>query len=113
MSNILTKATVLVLNRNWQASPVTKQNRDRAWSQLGTSGSGNHFVEFGLFTAHGEIHGLEAGSYARVQGPEYEKRMVSSMHPELAALTAGRLVLAELDRLGQSASNSTHTALTS
>jgi tRNA-splicing ligase RtcB len=36
-------------------SPVTKQNKDRAWSQLGTSGSGNHFVEFGLFTAHGQF----------------------------------------------------------
>jgi tRNA-splicing ligase RtcB len=34
---------------------VTKQNKDKAWSQLGTSGSGNHFVEFGLFTAHGAI----------------------------------------------------------
>lgn len=31
--------------------------------QLGTSGSGNHFVEFGLFTAHNKINGLEAGAY--------------------------------------------------
>ncbi|HYG34013.1 MAG TPA: RtcB family protein, partial [Clostridia bacterium] len=31
--------------------------------QLGTSGSGNHFVEFGLFTAHGKIHDLEPGTY--------------------------------------------------
>jgi tRNA-splicing ligase RtcB len=44
-----------VLDADWSVSPVTKQNKDRAWSQLGTSGSGNHFVEFGLFTAHGEI----------------------------------------------------------
>src|SRR4030095_7812604 len=52
-----------VLDADWDVSPVTKQNKDRAWSQLGTSGSGNHFVEFGLFTAHGQIHGLEAGTY--------------------------------------------------
>jgi len=52
-----------VLDADWEVSPVTKQNRDRAWSQLGTSGSGNHFVEFGLFTAHGEIHGLAPGTY--------------------------------------------------
>src|SRR6266699_3941798 len=52
-----------VLDADWNVSPVTKQNRDRAWSQLGTSGSGNHFVEFGLFTAHGEIHGLAPGTY--------------------------------------------------
>jgi len=52
-----------VMDANWDASPVTKQNKDRAWSQLGTSGSGNHFVEFGFFTSHGQIHGLEAGTY--------------------------------------------------
>ena len=44
-----------VMDADWSASPITKQNKDRAWSQLGTSGSGNHFVEFGLFTAHGPI----------------------------------------------------------
>jgi tRNA-splicing ligase RtcB len=44
-----------VLDADWNLSPVTKQNKDRAWSQLGTSGSGNHFVEFGVFTAHGPI----------------------------------------------------------
>ena len=52
-----------VLDADWSVSPVTKQNKDRAWSQLGTSGSGNHFVEFGLFAAHGRIHGLEPGTY--------------------------------------------------
>src|SRR6476619_2423285 len=52
-----------VLDADWSISPVTRQNRDRAWSQLGTSGSGNHFVEFGLFTAQGEIHGLAPGTY--------------------------------------------------
>ena len=36
-----------VLDADWNVSPVTKQNKDRARSQLGTSGSGNHFVEFG------------------------------------------------------------------
>jgi tRNA-splicing ligase RtcB (3'-phosphate/5'-hydroxy nucleic acid ligase) len=44
-----------VMDADWDVSPITKQNKDRAWSQLGTSGSGNHFVEFGLFTAHGPV----------------------------------------------------------
>lgn len=44
-----------VLDADWSVSPITRQNKDRAWSQLGTSGSGNHFVEFGIFTAHGPI----------------------------------------------------------
>ncbi len=46
-----------VLDADWTVSPVTRQNKDRAWAQLGTSGSGNHFVEFGLFTNEAEIPG--------------------------------------------------------
>src|SRR5438093_8264147 len=52
-----------VLDADWSVSPVTQQHKDRAWSQLGTSGSGNHFVEFGFFTAHGKIGDLEPGTY--------------------------------------------------
>jgi tRNA-splicing ligase RtcB len=36
-----------VMDENWNVSPVTKSNKDRAWKQLGSSGGGNHFVEFG------------------------------------------------------------------
>lgn len=36
-----------VMDADWSVSPVTLANRDKAWSQLGTSGGGNHFVEFG------------------------------------------------------------------
>lgn len=39
-----------VLDRDWTVSPVTRDLRDKAWSQLGTSGSGNHFVEYGSLT---------------------------------------------------------------
>ena len=52
-----------VLDADWSVSPVTKQNKDKAWAQLGTSGSGNHFVEFGRFTAHEPINGLPAGTH--------------------------------------------------
>ncbi len=52
-----------VLDTDWSCSPITKQNKDRAWSQLGTSGSGNHFVEFGIFTAKEKIGDLPAGQY--------------------------------------------------
>ena len=44
-----------VLDADWSVSPITKQNKDKAWSQLGTSGSGNHFVEFGIFTLHSDL----------------------------------------------------------
>ncbi|MBX3413588.1 MAG: RtcB family protein [Pirellulales bacterium] len=39
-----------VLDADWSVSRVTRDNKDKARSQLGTSGSGNHFVEFGLLT---------------------------------------------------------------
>ena len=52
-----------VLDADWSVSSITKQNKDKAWSQLGTSGSRNHFVEFGLFTAHDKINELEPGTY--------------------------------------------------
>ena len=52
-----------VLDADWSVSPITQQNKDKAWSQLGTSGSGNHFVEFGSFTAHEAIGAIEPGKY--------------------------------------------------
>ena len=52
-----------VLDADWSVSPITRQNKDRAASQLGTSGSGNHFVEFGVFTNPESIGDLPAGEY--------------------------------------------------
>jgi tRNA-splicing ligase RtcB (3'-phosphate/5'-hydroxy nucleic acid ligase) len=52
-----------VMDEDWSVSRVTLANKDRAWSQLGTSGSGNHFVEFGLFSCANEVQGLPAGDY--------------------------------------------------
>ncbi|MEQ8318411.1 MAG: RtcB family protein [Phycisphaerales bacterium] len=45
-----------VMDEDWSVSKITQHNKDRAWSQLGTSGSGNHFVEFGVLTIgeHGD-----------------------------------------------------------
>ncbi len=50
---------------DWQATPLLKSLYKRASDQLGTSGGGNHFVEWGLFTAHGddEALGIDAGTY--------------------------------------------------
>jgi tRNA-splicing ligase RtcB (3'-phosphate/5'-hydroxy nucleic acid ligase) len=58
-----------VMDEDWSVSPVTQRLRDKAWSQLGTSGSGNHFVEFGAFTVteaqagQPESLGLPTGEY--------------------------------------------------
>ncbi len=36
-----------VMDEDWHVSAVTKANKDKARMQLGSSGGGNHFVEFG------------------------------------------------------------------
>ncbi len=52
-----------VMDMDWSVTPITRQVRDKAWSQLGTSGSGNHFVEFGRLTLEAPQIGLETGEY--------------------------------------------------
>jgi tRNA-splicing ligase RtcB (3'-phosphate/5'-hydroxy nucleic acid ligase) len=84
-----------VLETDWSVSPVTKQHLDRAWAQLGTSGSGNHFVEFGVFRNDQAIEGLLAGQYvallshsgSRGTGAavcEYYSKLAMAQHPDLS-----------------------------
>jgi tRNA-splicing ligase RtcB len=83
-----------VLEADWSVSPVTRQNRDRAWAQLGTSGSGNHFVEFGVFTNTGPVGDLPPGAYvallshsgSRGTGAavcDHYSKLAMAQHPEL------------------------------
>jgi tRNA-splicing ligase RtcB (3'-phosphate/5'-hydroxy nucleic acid ligase) len=53
----------LVMEADWSFSAVTRQCKDKAWRQLGSSGSGNHFVEFGALTLNRDDLGLKAGVY--------------------------------------------------
>src|SRR5581483_2838488 len=54
-----------VMDMDWDICRTTKAMKDRAWFQLGTSGSGNHFVEFGIVTLEkkSEELDLEPGVY--------------------------------------------------
>jgi tRNA-splicing ligase RtcB len=54
-----------VMDRDWNVTRITRERKDTAWRQLGTSGSGNHFVEFGVLSLpHDEKElGLAAGEY--------------------------------------------------
>lgn len=60
-----------VMDEDWSVTPFTAKLKDqKAWPQLGTSGSGNHFVEFGILTiadtaANADSHdfALPPGSY--------------------------------------------------
>jgi len=99
-----------VMDADWSVSPITKGNQDRAWAQLGTSGSGNHFVEFGTFTAHERIHDLEPGTYvallshsgSRGTGAavcDYYSKLAVKKHPELPK-ELQRLAWLSLDEAG-------------
>jgi len=52
-----------VMDEDWSVSPITRRFKGKAWAQLGTSGSGNHFVEFGSFTITEETEGMKPGEY--------------------------------------------------
>jgi tRNA-splicing ligase RtcB len=52
-----------VMDEDWSFAQPVKTHKDKAWSQLGTSGSGNHFVEFGILTLQNPDLGLTAGTY--------------------------------------------------
>jgi len=47
----------------WYATRQLKTLKDTAMNQLGTSGTGNHFVEWGSFTLHESMFGLQPGEY--------------------------------------------------
>jgi tRNA-splicing ligase RtcB (3'-phosphate/5'-hydroxy nucleic acid ligase) len=52
-----------VMDADWSFAPTVAHLKDKAWAQLGTSGSGNHFVEFGVLEVTDASVGLAAGSY--------------------------------------------------
>ncbi len=83
-----------VMDRDWSVSSVTATHKDRAHAQLGTSGSGNHFVEFGTFSVEDRSLGLEPGQYvallshsgSRGTGAavcDHYSRVAVARHPEL------------------------------
>jgi tRNA-splicing ligase RtcB len=83
-----------VMDADWRITPVTSELKDRAWSQLGTSGSGNHFVEFGQLSVLDEMVGLPRGDYLALlshsgsrgtgaQIAQHYSRLARQRHPEL------------------------------
>jgi len=83
-----------VMDENWSVTTLTRQLKDKAWAQLGTSGSGNHFVEFGVFEIEKADLGLEPGRYlallshsgSRGTGATiaaHYSKLAMSLHPEL------------------------------
>jgi tRNA-splicing ligase RtcB len=51
-------------SKTWNETKVIRNLKDKAYAQLGTSGTGNHFVEWGELTlAEGALDGIPAGEY--------------------------------------------------
>ena len=56
--------TSLFDKSTWNETKVIRNLKDKAYAQLGTSGTGNHFVEWGeLCLAEGALPGIPAGNY--------------------------------------------------
>jgi len=83
-----------VMDAAWDVTPVTAKLKDRAWAQLGTSGSGNHFVEFGVLTIDNDELSLERGEHlallshsgSRGSGAtvaSHYSKLAMQRHPEL------------------------------
>ena len=83
-----------VMEEDWSCTRVTKNHKDKAWKQLGTSGSGNHFVEFGLFTVENDALKLRPGTYLALlshsgsrgtgaQVAAHYSKLAKKRHPEL------------------------------
>ena len=83
-----------VMDDDWSVSPVTRELKDKAWSQLGSSGSGNHFVEFGTLDVDNEELSLPPGRYLALLSHSGSRgvgntvaghfsKIAMSRHPEL------------------------------
>jgi len=83
-----------VLDKDWTVTPITARLFPKAREQLGTSGSGNHFVEFGVFTLEKPDLGLQPGQYLAVlshsgsrgagaQVADFYSKLAMEQHPEL------------------------------
>ena len=97
-----------VMDGEWDISPITREYKDKAHRQLGTSGSGNHFVEFGEVEFEADAVGVPAGSYlallshsgSRGTGAavaDYYTKVAKKLHPELEG-HARNLAWLQLDR---------------
>jgi len=47
----------------WESTPLLEGLRAKAWNQLGTSGGGNHFVDWGILTTKVQIGDAPPGCY--------------------------------------------------
>jgi tRNA-splicing ligase RtcB len=92
-----------VMDADWNVTRITREKKDTAWRQLGTSGSGNHFVEFGLLTLaeRDEEFDLDAGQYVALLSHSGSRGAGAAVCSTYSAIAQARLPeeLKELGRL--------------
>ena len=77
-----------MLDEDWTFSPATAKAKEKARIQLGTSGGGNHFVEWGELHLSEPDLGLAAGSYLALlshSGSRGAGEEIASHYSKLAA----------------------------
>lgn len=82
-----------VMDQNWNVTRITRERKDTAWRQLGTSGSGNHFVEFGVLAlAHEDKQlGLTAGEYVALLSHSGSRGAGAAVCSTYSAIAQGSL----------------------
>jgi tRNA-splicing ligase RtcB len=82
-----------VMDQDWSITRITRENKDKAWRQLGTSGSGNHFVEFGLFTINERVAelDLEPGEYVALLSHSGSRGTGASVCSTYSAIAQSKL----------------------
>jgi tRNA-splicing ligase RtcB (3'-phosphate/5'-hydroxy nucleic acid ligase) len=80
-----------VLSADWSFSPVTAKVFEKARAQIGTSGSGNHFVEFGILTVESKDEGGRSEGKASAMKDEKSNSASSFIpHPSSFDLPPGQ-----------------------
>src|SRR5260370_6416703 len=80
-----------VLDMDWNVTKITRELKDKARTQLGTSGSGNHFVEFGIVTVTEPALGLEAGEYVALLSHSGSRGAGAAVCKDLSERATARL----------------------
>lgn len=82
-----------VMDQDWSVTRITREKKDIAWKQLGTSGSGNHFVEFGVLTLADKADdlGLEAGEYVALLSHSGSRGAGAAVCSTYSAIARARL----------------------
>jgi len=82
-----------VMDQDWTVCRVTRDKKDVARRQLGTSGSGNHFVEFGTLTldVRDDHLGLDAGTYTALLSHSGSRGTGASVCSTYSAIARSRL----------------------